>query len=189
MTFVPMLALIAATTIAVAAQQDAPKPVKEFYVATAANTNIDIAAPPLFEIEITIDRYTTIAEQETLQAAFAKGGQERLLSAIQRAPKVGFYRVPGHLGYEIRAAFTFRGRDNRRRIILVTDRYVTFNEAAARPRSLDYPFTVFDMRVDDSGVGEGQILVATSVGFDKNGIMLEEFLNAPIRLTKVRQKK
>ena len=187
MTFVPALAILITTALGAAAQDQAPA--KEFYVATAANTSVDIAAPSLFEVEITIDRYTTIAEKETFETAFRKGGQEGLLNAIQKAPRVGFYRVPGNLGYEIRAAFTFQGRDNRRRIILVTDRYVTFGEAAARPRSMDYPFTVFDMRVDDSGVGEGQILVATSLGFDRSGIVMEEFLNQPLRLTKVRQRK
>jgi hypothetical protein len=187
MTLVPILTMAAALVLHPGPQEASGG--KEFYSATAANTSVDIVAPSLFEIEITVDRYTTVAEKETLEAAFRKGGQEALLRAIQRAPRVGFYRVPGNLGYEIRAAFTFMGRDNRRRIILVTDRYVAFNEAAARPRSLDYPFTVFDMRVDDSGIGEGQIMVATSLGFDRNGIVLEEFLNQPIRLTKVRQKK
>jgi hypothetical protein len=184
-----LLSLVAAVFALAAPLEQKDAETKEVYTAIAANTSVDINAPPLFEIDIIVDRYTTAAEQETFATAFRKGGQEALLSQVQKAPKIGFYRVQGNLSYDIRAAFTFMGRDNRRRIILVTDRYVGFPEAAARPRSLDYPFTVFDMRVDDSGVGEGHIMVAAAVGFERNSINVEEYLNQSIRLTKVRRVK
>ena len=183
------LAITAALSVATAgaAQDTAEKP--QVFHATAANTGPDIQAPSLFELEISVQRYTTRAEQETLQAAFDKGGQERLLSVLQKGPRIGRFRAPTSLAYDIRAAFEYRGRDNRRRIILITDRYVGFEEASSRPRSMDYPFTVFQLRVDDNGMGDGEILVAASVQFDRNGLIVEELLNQPIRLTKVRQKK
>jgi hypothetical protein len=180
-------ALLAVLPLSSAAQDAKPKP--EVFIATAANTSPDIAAPPLFELEINVDRYTTTAEQELLAAAFNKGGQERLLNAVQKMPRVGRFRSPGTLAYDLKAAFTFRGRDNRRRIILITDRYVSFSEANARPRSMDYPFSIIELRVDDSGLGEGEIIVVGALGFRGNEIMIEEFLNQPLRLTKVRQKK
>jgi hypothetical protein len=182
-----MHALIVAVLLAIGplgAQQ--PKYVEQYH-ATAANTSVDIAAPSLFEIEISLERYTTVAERETMQAAFDKRKQEGLLSALQRAPRVGIFRVPGNLSWDIKYAFKFRGRDNRNRIYLITDRNVSFAEASSRPRSLDYPFTVIEMRVDDTGIGEGQVMVAAAVGFDRNDLVIEEFLDRPIRLTKVRK--
>lgn len=158
----------------------------EQYHATAANTSVDIAAPNLFELEIGLERYSTVAERETLQTAYEKGKQDRLLTVLQKAPRVGIFRVPGNLSWDIKYAFRFRGRDNRTRIYLLTDRNVGFSEATSRPRSLDYPFTVIELRVDDSGIGEGQVMVAAAIGFDRQDLVIEEFLDRPIRLTKVR---
>lgn len=187
MMFLPTVVL---AMLAVAAPvQEPSKAAAELYHATAADT-LGVTGSSLFELEITVERYTTIAEGETFQAAYAKRKQEGLLSAIQKAPRVGSFRVPGNLSYDLRYAIHFQGRDNRRRIILVTDRPVGFGEASQRPRSLDYPFLVIELRVDASGVGEGQIMYPAAVGFERsNELMIEEMLDRPIRLTKVRMVK
>jgi hypothetical protein len=183
-----MYAVIAAALFAAASSGvQRPAPIEEYH-ATAVNTSVDVAAPSLFELEIRLDRYTTAAERETIETAFQKRGQEGLLAALQKAPSIGIFRVPGNLSWDIRYAFHQMGRDNRKRIYLITDRNVSFAEAAARPRSMDYPFTVIEMRVDDSGFGDGQVMVAASIGFERNGMVIEEFLDRPIRLTKVRKK-
>lgn len=182
--------MLMAILVFVAGLVQAPetKAVPEFYHATAVDTTGVTGGSSLFELEITVKRYSTIAESEALQAVYAKRRQEGLLSAIQKAPAIGSFRVPGNLSYELRYAIHFMGRDNRRRIILVTDRPVGFLEASARPRSLDYPFLVIELRVDDSGVGEGQIMFPAAVGFERaNQINIEELLDRPIRLTKVRR--
>jgi hypothetical protein len=167
--------------------QEPSKAAPEFYHATAADTT-GVSGSSLFEIEITVERYTTTAESETFKAAYDKRRQDGLLSAIQQAPRIGFFRVPGNLSYDLRYAIHFPARDNRRRIILVTDRPVGFMEASERPRSLDYPFLVIDMRVDASGVGEGQIIFPAAVGFERSSeLTIEELLDRPIRLTKVRK--
>jgi hypothetical protein len=192
-----MHALIAAVLFATVSVGASPElvagtqPAKyiEEYHALAANTSVDINAPSLFELEIALERYTTTAEQETMQAAFEKRKQDGLLAALQKAPKIGIFRIPGNLAWEIRYAFHYMGRDNRKRIYLITDRNVSFAEATARPRSMDYPFTVIELRVDDSGFGEGQVMVAAAIGFDRGNLSIEEFLDRPIKLTKVRRKK
>lgn len=189
MFFVPILALAAGLIVAAAPQQE-PKPAPEFYHATAVDTTGVTGGSSLFELEITVDRYSTIAESEAFQTAYQKRKQEGLVDAMQKAPRVGAFRVPGNLSYELRYAIHFPGRDNRRRIILVTDRPVGFLEASQRPRSLDYPFLVIELRVDASGVGEGQIMYPAAVGFERaNQISIEELLDRPIQLTKVRQRK
>ena len=186
-----MYALIVAALLAFggSADQQAGRQSKyiEEYHATAANTSPDVYAPTLFELEISLERYSTIAERETMQAAYEKRKQDGLLDTLQRAPRVGVFRVPGNLSWDIKYAFKQRGRDNRTRIYLLTDRNVSFAEAATRPRSLDYPFTVIQLRVDDNGMGEGEINVAAAIGFNDKDLVIEEFLDRPVRLTKVRR--
>lgn len=159
----------------------------EVYHATAVNTSVDVYAPSLFELEIHLERYTTVAERETMQAAYEKGKQQALMDVLQRAPRIGMFRVPGNLSWDIKYAFRQRGRDNLTRIYLITDRNVSFAEAYARPRSLDYPFTVIEMRVDDNGMGEGVVMVAAAVGFDRQNLMIEDYLDKPLRLTQVKR--
>jgi hypothetical protein len=183
-----MQTLLAAILVSVATV-GAQRTYIEEYQTLAANTSVDINAPSLFELEIALERYTTDGERETMQTAFQKRGQEGLLAALQKAPRIGIFRVPGNLSWEIRYAFHFMGRDNRKRIYLITDRNVSFAEAASRPRSMDYPFTVIELRVDDSGFGDGQVMVAAAVSFERNNLTIEEFLDRPITLTKVRRKK
>lgn len=49
--------------------------------------------------------------------------------------------------------------DGGERVVLVTDRRIGFWEAANQPRSIDYPFTVIELRLQADGEGEGKILV------------------------------
>ena len=182
-----MHALIVAGLLAVAASAAPQSKYLEQYHATAANTSVDVVAPSMFELEISLERYTTVAERETIQAAFEKRKQDGLLSTLQKAQRIGIFRVPGNLSWDIKYAFRQRGRDNRTRIYLITDRNVSFAEAASRPRSMDYPFTVIVLRVDDNGMGDGEVMVAASVGFDRQDLVIEEFLDRPVRLTKVRK--
>jgi hypothetical protein len=182
-----MHALIMAAALALAAPAVSQDKWAEVYHATAARMSVDVYAPSMFEIEIHLERYTTVAERETMQAAYEKNKQEGLLNALQRAPRVGMFRVPGNLSWDIKYAFRQRGRDNLTRIYLITDRNVGFSEAATRPRSMDYPFTVIEMRVDDNGTGEGVVMVAAAVGFNRQDLVIEEYLDRPIRLTKVKR--
>ncbi len=182
-----MYALIVAVLLALVPAGGQDSKYIERYKATAANMSPEVAAPSLFELEISIERYTTVAERETMQAAYDKRKQDGLLDTLQRAPRVGIFRVPGNLSWDIKYAFKYKGRDNLNRIVLLTDRNVSFAEASGRPRSYDYPFTVIQMRVDDSGIGEGEINVAAAVAIEGKNIAIEEYLDRPVRLTKVRR--
>ena len=77
-----------------------------------------------------------------------------------------------------------------RRIVIATDRYIGFNEARNQPRTIDYPFTLFEIRVDKAGEGQGKMAVATKISFDKkkNAIELENYSSEPVRLNNVKVK-
>jgi hypothetical protein len=78
----------------------------------------------------------------------------------------------------------FPRRDGGRRIVIITPRVIGFREASNRPRTYDYPFTLFEMRFDRSGKGEGRMAYATQINFDKkkNAIELENYSSEPVRL-------
>jgi len=137
-------------------------------------------------VDITITRWTTDAERDGLKEILAKG-QDALLSALQRLPVVGYINTPGSLRYDLHFARQRPSGDGGRTIILATDRYVTAWEAAERPRTIDYPFTIIQLQLDKNGRGQGKASVATRITQDDDGtIELENFSSEPVMLNDVR---
>ena len=56
----------------------------------------------------------------------------------------------------------------------------------SRPRSVDYPFTVLEMRVDENGRGQGNLIVAGKVMALGETIEIENYTTTPVRLMQVR---
>jgi hypothetical protein len=81
--------------------------------------------------------------------------------------------------------------DGGERVVLITNRRIGFWEAANQPRSIDYPFTFIDIRLNRDGDGEGKMSIATKVVYDKkeNMISLENFQTSPVQLTNIRREK
>lgn len=67
--------------------------------------------------------------------------------------------------------------DGGERVIMATDRYISFWEAWVRPRTIDYPFTVIEPRLGPNGEGEGKMSLATKTIYDKkdNVVVLENY--------------
>src|ERR1051325_7349630 len=77
------------------------------------------------------------------------------------------------------------------RVVLVAYRRIGFWEAANQPRSIDYPFTVIEMRLNRDGEGEGKMSLATKIIADKenNIVTLENYDIQPVMLNNVRREK
>ena len=60
-----------------------------------------------------------------------------------------------------------------------------------QPRSIDYPFTVIELRLNRDGEGEGKMSIATKITVDKdsNMITLENYDIQPVMLTNVKSEK
>jgi len=82
-------------------------------------------------------------------------------------------------------------REGGERVVLVTDRRISFWEARNQPRSYDYPFTVIELHLNRDGEGEGKMSIATKVIYDKkeNMITLENFQTTPVQLTNVKRER
>ena len=149
-------------------------------------------------IQITINKWSTAAQRKRLIDVFLEKKQEGLLRELEKQPQLGRFTFPGYmgpdpnstmrLGTEIRYAMSHPGEDGGRRIVIMTPRVIGFREAANQPRTYDYPFSLFEMRFDSSGNGEGKMAYATQINFDKkkNAIELEYYSSEPVRLNELK---
>jgi hypothetical protein len=157
----------------------------ERYTGSAININNGRAD----NIDITVNRWSTDKQRDALMSVVANKGVDKLLDALQDMPVVGHFGVPGNLSWDIHFARKLPLPEGGQRVVLVTDRRIGFWEAANQPRSIDYPFTVIELRLNREGQGEGTMSLATRVIYDKdqNMITLENLQNQPIRLTNLRR--
>jgi hypothetical protein len=142
-------------------------------------------------IDITINRWATDKQRDALMKVAADKGPEKLLDALQDMPVMGHFGAPGNLSWDIHFARRMSLPEGGERVVLVTDRRIGFWEAANQPRSIDYPFTVIDLRINRDGEGEGKMSIATKVIYNKkeNMIELENFSTQPVQLTNVKREK
>jgi predicted dienelactone hydrolase len=141
-------------------------------------------------VDITVNRWSTDAERDRLLTVFREKGQDGLLSALQKLPVVGYINTPGSLRYDLHFARQRPEAEGGRMVFLMTDRYITAWEARNQPRSIDYPFTLIQLKVDKDGNGVGKASIATKITETKDGtIELENFSNVPVMLNEVKKVK
>jgi hypothetical protein len=145
-------------------------------------------------IQIQINSWSNPKQRQHLIETFLAKKQDGLLSELGKQPEHGRFNFPGYmgpdpnsvmrLGTDIRYAMNFPNPDGGRRIVIITPRVIGFREATNRPRTYDYPFSLFEMRFDKSGKGEGRMAYMTQIQFDKgkNSIELENYSSEPVRL-------
>ena len=150
-------------------------------------------------VRITIDKWSSPEERQKLIETMVEQGPDDLLKALQKVPEKGRFSIPGlmgpdpnqlRLGHSLRYTWQTAQPGGGRRIIIITDRYIGFAEARNQPRTMDYPFTLFEIRVGADGKGEGKMAVATKITFDKMAkqVELENYSSEPVRLNAVQVK-
>jgi hypothetical protein len=192
-----VLAVAAGRLEAQSPQQPLPADRLEITAFAVNMSNIGTGANAV--VDITVNSWSSDAERDRLIDTMLTKGSDALLRELQKAPVKGRFRVPGQrppdpqhlaLGLDIRYARQMPLPEGGRRIVLAMDRYIGIREARNRPRSIDYPFTLMEIRVDRDGNGEGKLSVATKIHFDKkkNVIELENYASEPVRLNNVKVK-
>jgi hypothetical protein len=120
-------------------------------------------------------------------AALREGGNDGLLRTLRKMNEVGHIRGGASLGYPVRFARQIPLGDGARRILIATDRPVSFLEAANQTRTMDYPFMIVDIRMDAKGEGQGKLLPLARVNVDSDHVVeIENYASEPVRLTSVR---
>ena len=188
--------LLASTAlgVALAAQSVLPSATDKVVINGWALNMSNTATGANQTIRITINSWSSPSQRQALVNTFLEKKQDGLLSSLEKQPEFGRFNFPGYmgpdpnntmrLGTDIRYAMSFPGEDGGRRIVIITPRVIGFREVRNQPRSVDYPFTLFEMHFDKEGKGEGRMAYATQISFDKkkNAIELENYASEPVRL-------
>ena len=151
-------------------------------------------------MDIRITRWSTQKQREDLITIATEKGQDALLRALQKMPDHGRISIPGwqgpdphnaRLGWVLHYAYETPGEDGGYRIGIATDRYIGMWEARNQPRTIDYPFSLLELRVGKDGKGVGKMAVATKIDYDKKKkqIVLENYSSEPVRLNEVKIEK
>ena len=182
----PACAIACTLTITLAAQTRAASQASvtpERFTAFAVNMG-DFGPMRSGTVEIVVTRWSNDDEREILLAALLEKGPDALLDALRKTRRVGYIRTPNSIGYDLHFAQSIPGEDGGRRVIVLTDRPISFWEAANQPRSIEYPFTLLELRLDCDGEGEGKMSIATKITGDKEFglIELEDYALQPVRL-------
>ena len=163
---------------------------KESFTGFAINMN---SGPKTAVVDFTIERWSTDTEREGLLEIITSESNptDKLLRALQKLPKVGYIRTPQSLAWDLRYAHQSPLEDGGRRIVMATDRPIGFWEARNQPRSIDYPFTIIEVRLDKNDKGEGKILAGTKIYVDKKTkqIVLENYAQQPVRFNEIHRQK
>lgn len=140
-------------------------------------------------VDIVIERWSTDQERDQLRAALREGGPDGLLRALQKVKDAGYIRSAGSLGYPLRFARQIPRRDGGRRILIGTDRPISFLEARGRPQTIDYPFMLIDIRLGADGKGEGKLMPLAKITEDPDHVVeIENYASEPVRLMSVRKR-
>ena len=158
---------------------------EEFTAAAVVNNNLGAGVG---RVIMRVNRWSTEAERGRLSRALLTRGPDSLLDELQDMKSVGTIRTPDSLAYDLRYSQQEPGEDGGRRIVLGTDRPVSFWEARNQPRTIDYPFTVIQMNIDRNGEGNGTLSSFTKIIARGNTIELENFASSPIMLNDIKAK-
>lgn len=195
-----MMLSTAAILLAVVGLSVKAQPSSEGLDITAFAVNMsNIATGANAVIDIRINSWSTPEERQHLVTTAIEKNEDALLRELERAKVHGRFRIPGltgpdphqlRLGHDIRFAWQEPLPEGGRRIALATDRYIGFNEARNQPRTIDYRFTLMEIRVNKAGEGEGKMAIATKIEYDKkkNTLVLENYSSEPVRLNAVKVK-
>jgi hypothetical protein len=184
-TSVPVLVAVLAGAPAFAG-----KPVAQFS-AFAVDMSNTAGRTRAGTIDIIIDHWSSPQERDALVAALKEGGTDGLLRSLQKIKEpAGNIRTAGSVGYPLRFAWQTTAPDGGRRVIVATDRPVSFLEARTQPRTLDYPFLLIDLRVDAAGKGMGKLIPLAKVQLSEDHVVeIENYASEPVRLSEVRELK
>jgi hypothetical protein len=184
MRYIPVVLLIYVFGPGTAAAQQP----REEYSAIAVSAGGPLSNPVAGRLLIDVERLSTDEERQRFIDALTKS-QDVALETLQRLPPVGSVRTPGTLRWAIRYAQATE-EDGRRRIFLITDRPLSFDEVAGQPRTVKYPFAVIELFVDKQGEGEGNFHQAVRIqALGKRRVLgIENYTTAPVTLTEVERR-
>jgi len=164
----------------------AAEKVSELYRANAMVPGV-VGPDASSSVDIKINRWTTEEEEDGLREALRVGGPERLFTEMKRQKKTGFVALRGDRGYPTyyTQEITEGGQRN---ILILTDREIYFEEVYNREISMQFPFTMITMILDEEGNGQGTAILGAELKWDeaKDALRITGYSAEPVRLEGVR---
>jgi len=140
--------------------------------------------------QLTVDRWSTNTERDGLSAALAANDASTVTHTLRNAPAIGRVRWPGGIEYTLRYARRTTRPDGGSDLVLIADSRVWIWWDAKNDLPLDEPFTVFLVRLDKSGVGEGKVAPASKARSDKMvGVAVPDYDSRPVLLADFRSQR
>ena len=161
---------------------------EERYSGVAMGTG-GAAGGKTLHFDFRITRYASDQEVEELAALLKAKGQDALRSALEKLES-GRINPVMTTGNEIAIARKRKvGPDTF--ITVVTARTMPFIELYRSPRTRDYPFGVLQVKLNEKGEGNGQIMAAAKIRFDKKKgqYEIESYGNQYIKAVNIRPMK
>jgi hypothetical protein len=182
------LALATAATAMVFASPVMAQNVREKFTGFAINMD---GAVNTGTVDFTIERWSTDAERSALLKLIPEENKspQKLVSALQDMKSVGSIRTPQTLAWDLRYARQFKLPEGGRRIVLITDRPIGFREARNSSRSMDYPFTILEIRLNAKDEGEGKIFGGSKIYVENNELVVENWGTQPTRFNNIKKQK
>ncbi len=173
MSSIPLLALIAALVLGVAAlpttAEKKDNPDQETFRALVVNLGGALPSGTNL-LWLTIENWSTDAEREKLARALEQGGQKGLEKALRSMNK-GYVRVGNSLRWTINHAISVDTPEGRK-IRAVTERPITFAETKYSLQSQDYTVGIIEFTIPPDGKGEGVLIPAAQVSIQGKQIVV-----------------
>ena len=119
-------------------------------------------------------RFTPLEQSRQLAGVLERGGQQALVAAL-RGRRDGEVQL-GAMTLPIALAVVEPDDGSGFRYLFLTPRRIQVREEQFGSDSLDYPFGVLELEIDDMGHGEGELHVAARLEVDSEGhISFEDF--------------
>jgi len=163
---------------------------KEVYTGTIINTNGRMTS---IGFTMTLTARTNDEEAGKYLNVLAREGQDDFLKAVHKN-NLGFIAATGQTRRDllvVREAMV----DGKRRIIAAFERWQNFWEVRSGNRSLDYPFSIIEIYLDERGRGSGtfiglaQVKIETDKKTEQLRLELENFGSFPSKVMGVTRRK
>ena len=139
-------------------------------------------------MDVVIERWSTPDEIKNFKAASVEGGDDALLKALQKTkPRCGYVETESSIPWDIYLATETPLPKGGRKIVVASDRPVSFWEAS-NPSNLDeYRFSLAEIRLGPDGKGEGKAIPYAELSYDPDTKTFDvgNYEALPVRLSRV----
>jgi hypothetical protein len=169
--------------------QSAPTATAPETFSTKARVENSAGAAIESPLQIHIERYTPDFDRTAVENGLKYNGYSGFLTALRKAPDVGYVDLNGQKTTIRWARQTAAGAG--RTIVVVTDKPVYFiggGLAAAKPRA-GYEVALVQLQIDAKGSGTGTMAAAARVKpGGETGVQVDDYAEAPVKLLTVTRK-